>query len=152
EDQRGIERNRRQVVRGSRPDSAHLAGESLRRRIAVARERVNLAPLALRHLGDDVRRGAEAIDPDAPCITGHPQRAVSDQTGAQQRRSRRVGVVGGDRETIALVRDRPLRISTVDLESGEARSFAQILAAARAKVAGAAGPPEPWDADAVADL
>jgi hypothetical protein len=43
-------------------------------------------------LGDDVRGGSEAIDPDSFALTCHPIRAVSDQAGAEQRRGMRIVV------------------------------------------------------------
>jgi len=34
-------------------------------------EREYVAPLMACHLGDEVRRGAEAVNPEAPAVAGH---------------------------------------------------------------------------------
>jgi hypothetical protein len=56
----------------------------------------------------------------------------------------------GDREAAARVGDRELGVPAVELIAGEARLGAEVLAPGRAEAAGAVGPPEPRDPDAVA--
>ena len=51
--------------------------------------------LRARDLGQDVRGGAEAVQADPLRVAGHPQRAVSDQPRAQQRRRLQVRVAVG---------------------------------------------------------
>jgi hypothetical protein len=101
-------------------------------------------------LGEDVGGGAKAVQAEAPRAAGHPQRAVADQPGAQQRRGLRVGVAGWDLEAEALVGERVLGHAAVDVAAGEARQRAEVLAAGAAVGALAAGPPQPGDADAAA--
>ena len=64
-DDGGIERLRRLFVRRRPPIGPELARELLRRRIARAREGVDLLAMEYRELGNDMRRGAEAIDAEA---------------------------------------------------------------------------------------
>ena len=47
------------------PAGAELAGEPLRRRVARAREGIDLLAVKDGELGDDVRGGAEAVDAEA---------------------------------------------------------------------------------------
>ena len=79
------------------------------------------------------------------------QRPVADQPGAQQRCDLQVGVALGQREAVALVGDRQLRVAAVDVPPGEARAVTQVLAAAQAVAAAPARPAEPGDADARPD-
>src|SRR5262249_42526089 len=58
---------------------------------------------------------------------------------------------GRDRDAEAGVGDGELRVAAVEVVTGEPRALAQVLAAAPAEDALAAGPPEPGDSDAVAD-
>ena len=53
-----------------------------------------------RDLRNQVRRGAETIEPDARRVTGHAQRAVADQSRAQQRRGMHVVDACGQRITV----------------------------------------------------
>ena len=75
---------------GPSESPAHSAPSSsanaLRLLVARAREGEHAPPLVERHLGDDVRRGAEAVDAEPLGVAGQPQRAVADQAGAQERR------------------------------------------------------------------
>src|SRR5688572_10201690 len=96
-----------------------------------------------------MRGGAEAVNADIGRIARHPQRAISNQTGAQQRRSFSGGVSARQRETIAFVRKRVFGISAVQVIAGKARVIAEILAAARAVGARAASAAEPGHADAL---
>ena len=84
EDERGVERDRRPCRGRAGPRRAERAREVLRRRVAVAREGVDLASLRRGDLRDDVRRGAEAVDAQAlHAVAGELERAVADQPGAQ---------------------------------------------------------------------
>ena len=71
------------------PLGAELAREPLRLLVARAREGEHAPALMARHLRDDVRRRAEAVEPEPLGVAGQPQRAVADQAGAQQRRGLR---------------------------------------------------------------
>ena len=64
EDDRGVELLR-PLADGARPDGAELARQRLRRLVARAREGEHAPSLLACELGDDVRRGAEAVEPDA---------------------------------------------------------------------------------------
>ena len=91
--------------------------------VAGAGEGVHLATLPRADLREDVRGGAEAVEADAGRLAAHPQRAVADQPGAQQRRRLLIAVAGGEREAVALVRDRVLRVAAVDVPSRELRAL-----------------------------
>ena len=99
-------------------------------------------------LGDDVRGGPEAVEPEPLCVPGEVERAVADQAGAEERRGLLVRVAGREREAVARVRDRLLRIAAVDVVAGEARVVAEILLSGAAVAAFAVRPREPRNADA----
>ena len=96
---------------------------------SARREREHAPALVPRDLRDDVRRGAEAVEPEPLGVAGHAQRAVADQPGAQERRRLLVRVAVGDREAEALVGDRELRVAAVEVVAGEPRAVAEVLAA-----------------------
>jgi hypothetical protein len=101
-------------------------------------------------LGDDMRRRAEAVYTQRCRVARHPQRAVADQPGAQQRRRLDVGIGAVDGKTVALVDHRMVGIAAVQRIAGKARRGAQILAPRLAVAALTTGPAQPWDADALA--
>jgi hypothetical protein len=55
----------------------------------------------------------------------------------------KVGVTLGQREAVALVGDRPLRVAAVDVPSGEAREIAEVLPPAETVPPATASPPQP---------
>src|SRR6185503_21314711 len=95
-------------------------------------ERERAPALVDRDLADDVRGGAEAVQPDALGVAAHPQRAVADQARAEERRGLEVAVALGQREAVARVGDGARRVAAVDVEAGESPADAQVLAAAAA--------------------
>ena len=99
-----------------------------------------------RDLADETRRGAEPVQPDPLRVAREAERAEADQPGAEERRCRRVRIVGRDREAEALVGDRELGVAAVDVVAGEAGADAEVLALGEAEPAFAAGPAEPRDA------
>src|SRR5262245_66693338 len=64
----------------------------------------------------------------------------------------RVVIAFGYRKAIALFGKGVFRVAAVDLISGKASEVAEVFAAGNAVAAGATGPAEPGDADAVARL
>ena len=147
EDDRCLQFLGRPLVRGADPGGAEVARQVLGGVVRRAREGVDLAPLPAHHLGDDVRRRAEAVDAHAPRVAAHGERPVSDQAGAQQRRHVGVGEAVGEGEAEALVGDGVLRHAAVDVAAGEPRAGAQVLAPRGAVGAHAAGPAQPRHAD-----
>ena len=117
----------RSCRRIARPYCAELLRELLGGVIAGPSERKDLPPLMPSNLGDDVGRRAEAVDSQPPGLTGHHERSIADQTGAQQRRSLCIRIPGGDRKAIPLVRDHVLRITAVDCVPRKAGEVAKIL-------------------------
>src|SRR5471032_1279677 len=103
-------------------------------------------------LRDDVRRGPEAVEPQADGVARHPVRAVADEPRAQQRRRFGVGVAVGQLEGVVGVGDGVVRVAAVHVIAGESRAAAQVLATAGAVRARAAGVAEPGDADAIAGM
>jgi hypothetical protein len=69
---------------------------------------------------------------------------------AEEWRGLEVRIVLWNRKDEALVGDRPLGVAAVDVVAGEAGVLTEVLAAALAVAAGAVGPAEPGDSDAVA--
>ena len=130
------------------PLAAELEREGLRRLVAGAREGEDAAPLVQRDLADDVRAGAEAVEPEARRIARHAQRAVSDEPGAQQRRRLEVAEALRQRERVAAVGHGARRVAAVAVEAREPRALAEVLAPAGAEAARPVGPAQPRDADA----
>ena len=102
-------------------------------------------------LADDVRRGAEAVQPQALGVAGQTQRAVADQPGAEKRRGLQIGESVRDREAEAMVGHSELGEAAVDVVTREARVVAEVLAAAGAVAALTVRPAQPGNADAVAN-
>src|SRR5690606_24004656 len=145
------ERLRRRGRRAARPARAEAARERLGPLVAVAGERIDAPPLPGRDLGEDVRGVAETVEAETLCIPGHRQRAVADQARAQQRRRLSIRVACRQREAEALVDHDELGVAAGALVAGELGAVAQVLAAAPAVAAFAAGVAEPGDTDALAD-
>ena len=111
----------------SQPSSSAKACEASSSARVKAKTR---RPWWQRDLADDVGAGAEAVEPEALRVAGHPQRAVADEPGAQQRRGLEVAEALGQREGVARVGHRARRVAAVAVEAGEARALAEVLAPA----------------------
>ena len=101
-------------------------------------------------LGDDVRRGTEAVETNRVRITCQAERPVSDEAGAEEGRGLRVRVALGDRKAEALVGKCQLGEAAVDVIPGEAGVVAQVLSTGDAVSADPARRTEPRHADACA--
>ncbi len=134
------------LVAPARPRRAQLARERLSPVVAGARECVDLPSLVDRHLADLMGGRAEAVQAQARCVARQPQGAVADQAAAQQWRRLHVGELVGQLQAEALIRDRLLGESPVDVTAGEARADAQVLAPAGAIPALPVGPTQPGNA------
>src|SRR6476646_6273682 len=99
-------------------------------------------------LHQNVRGGAETVKPERAPLAGHAVAAPADQSGAEQRRERRIITLAGQGEAIARVGDRVGRVAAVAWIAGEKRRIAEVFAPAAAIGADAAGGPEPRHADA----
>src|SRR5207247_1119511 len=136
--------------RAPRAHGAELLREPLALAVARAGEREDAPPLVARHLRHEMRRRAEAVQPQPlPVPRGH-ERAVADQPGTEERRSLGVAVALGQGEAVARVGHRVLGVPAVDLIAREARPLAQVLAGRAAEAALAARPAEPGHAHPVA--
>ena len=103
----------------------------------------------MRHLRDDVRRRAEAVDADRSRVARHLQASPADETGAEQRRLfSRIGAFG-QREAEGRVGYGVRGIAAVARVAGEKRVVAQVFALRRAIGTATAGVAEPWHADAL---
>ncbi len=131
EDDGGVQRLRRRASEPPAHCRAEAPGRTPARPVAGPGEGEHSPALVARHLGNDVRRRAEAVDAEAFASPAMPQAAVADQPGAQQRRRLDVAI-RGEREAIALVGDGELGVAAVELVAGEAGAVAQILAAVAA--------------------
>ena len=130
EQDRGVERLGRRLVRSAGPFGAHRAGERLAGRIAGPGEGEHPPSLPSADLGDDVRGRAEAVEADRPPVPGHFERPPADQAGAKQRRGRDRIEVLGEREGEGRVGDRMGGEAAVAGVAGEERRVAQVLAPA----------------------
>ena len=116
--------------------------------VAGAHEREHAPALVRRDLADDVRRRAEAVQPEPRAVARHPQRPEADQPAAQQRRDLEIAQRVGQIEHEPLVGHGVLGVAAVDVLAGEPAGHAQVLAAGAAVRARPVRPAEPWHADA----
>ena len=147
EDDRGVELLRPRLVRRARPLAAELEREPRGRVVSRPHEAEHAPSFVTRDLDDDVRRGAEAVEPEPLGIAREAQRAVADQPGAEERRHLQVVVLVRQRQAVALVGDDPLRVAAVEVVAREARRLAEVLAAGEAVAARPVGPAEPGHAE-----
>src|SRR5207248_10114510 len=103
-------------------------------------------------LRDGVRCGAKAGETEQLALASSAQRGGAEQARAEERRDREIGEAVRQREAVALVGNRPLRVAAVEVVAGEAGAVAEVLAAARAVAALAARPAEPRHAEPAAVL
>ena len=134
--------------RVARPLGAERARERLRLLVARARDGEHARGPERRDLADDVRRGAEAVQPEP--LARRRRAAASGSRSARRRGAARPGrrIAVRDREAVALVRDGELGVAAVEVVAREARAVAEVLAAGEAEAALAARPAEPGHADA----
>ena len=127
-------------------ETRELAG----RRVARSREREHAPALVARDLQRRcARRRRSRRAPAAAPSPAMRQRAVADESRAEQRRRFRIAVALGQREAEALVGDHGFGEAAVEVVAGEARLRAQVLPAGQAEPARAASPAEPRHADAL---
>src|SRR5207244_10639858 len=100
-----------------------------------------------RQLGHEVRGRTEAVQAEPLRVPREAQRAIADQSRAEQRRELRVPGCGRQREAVPRVGDRLLGVAAVECVPGEQGLVAEVLAPRAAVAALAAGPAEPGDAD-----
>ena len=132
------------------PAPTEADSELLRLRISRARESENVPALMPRDLSHDVRRRAKAVKAESLRISRLAERAVADQSRAEQWRSAHIIVVVRNSKTETRIGRDVLGIAAVDRVAGEERAPAEILAARAAEIAFAASPSEPRNADAFA--
>ena len=137
---------------GGAPAPAHSAPSSRANAcasvVALARHREHAPALVPRHLRDDVRGRAEAVEAEPLRVAREPQRPVTRSAprtaAAPPRRSPKPSGIGKQNRSSATD---PLRVAAVDVVAGEAREVAEVLAARRAVPALAARPAEPRNAE-----
>src|SRR5215211_5903476 len=140
EHERGVQLLGRRPEGVAGPFCAELQGEGLGLLVARAREREHAPALVDRDLADDVRGGAESVDPEALGVTGEPERPVADQPRAQQRGGLEILVAFRDREAVALVHPRVLGVPAVAVVAREPGLVAEVLAPGAAVATGSVGP------------
>jgi len=120
--------------------------------VSPAGEGVDVAAEVARGLRDEVRRRAEAVEPEpAHVVACHAQRAPADQAGAQQRRQAHGLQRQRQRNAEGGFGDDVRRIAAVAPVAGEDRRVAQVLVRHPAVVAVTARVAEPRHADPAAD-
>jgi hypothetical protein len=105
-----------------------------------------------RDLGHDVRRRAKTIKAESLRISRFAERAVADQSSAEQWRCAHIIVALRNSKTETRIGRDVFGIAAVDRVTGEARAPAEILAAGETEIAFAASPPEPRNTDALTDV
>ena len=105
EDERGIERLGRPRLGGAGPFRAEADREVLADAVAGAGEGEDALAAMPRDLRDDMRRGAETINPQTLGLARHAQGAIADKAGAKQRRRRNIVEPLGQREAEARIGD-----------------------------------------------
>jgi hypothetical protein len=151
-DDRCIEWLRRRLVRTTGPFRAERFGELLRFSIPWPSESVDPPTLVASDLRDDVRGGAEAVEPDPLGITRHPKRSITDEPGAKERRGVNLRVACGQWYHEAVVGDGILCVSAVPIIARELCPIAEVLLSSQTKATSLARPTEPWNADAESGL
>jgi len=113
-----------------------------------AGEHVHLGPPVARQLDGDVAGGPEAVEADArrSLGSGKLERAVADDTGAQQWGGALRAGSGGQTVCEGGPRDDLLGVATVHIPAGEQGAGAEIPLPPQAVVADATGPVEPGEA------
>src|SRR5262249_46993642 len=132
--------------------AAQAAGELLRRVVSGSCEGEGATTLVPEDLRHQVRGGAEAVEADALGVAGEPQRAVADESGAEERRALDVRQPGWQRQDEAGVGGGVLGVAPVARVAGEAGEGAQVLRAPEAEATAAARPGEPRKAHPIARL
>ena len=117
EDDRRVELLGRRAQRVAGPLAAELEREGLRRLVAARVKAKTRRPWCSGDLADDVRAGAEAVEPEPLPVAGHAQRAVADEPGAQQRRGLEVAEALGQREGVAAVGHGVRRVAAVAVQA-----------------------------------
>src|SRR5262249_52101166 len=128
------------------------ARERLARFVAGTREREDAAALRARDLADDVRGGAEAVQPEPLRLACQAQRAVADQPRAEQGSGLQTFVARRERGAEALIAARTRGVAAVEGDPGEAGVLAEVLAPRAAVAARAARPAAPRHSDELARL
>jgi len=90
---------------------------------------------------------AEAVQPEPVGIAREAERPVADQAGAEKRGRLQIVVLVRERQAVALIGDRPLRVAAVQVVAREANRLAEVLAPREAVAAGAVRPAEPRNAE-----
>ena len=126
-DDRGIERLGRHLVGSAGPGRAQAPRERLSGDVSGPREREHRSALPVRHLRDDMGRGAEAVKTQLLAVAGDDERAPADQTGAQQRRQRDIVAGLTERKRKSRIGDRRRRKAAVARVAGEQRMIAQVF-------------------------
>lgn len=141
------------LVAAARPGGTEAPGEGLGLAVAGAGEGVEDLATGVRQLGQDMRRGAEAIEaqPARFVAAGQPPGAIADQARAQQRRGG-PGIIDAEREAVAGVGHAVLGVAAVAGVTGELGALAEVLAPGPAGLAHAAGPAQPGHADPLASF
>jgi hypothetical protein len=139
------------VVRSTHPRCAEFTRQFAM--VLAARHHHDVAAPVLQDLHGKVRRCAEAEqrDPIARCDLGSAERAVSDDSGTEERRRLEVAQSGRQPHRERLGHRHRVGVPAVDRPPGELGSDAQVLLAANAELAAPTRPVQPRDADAIAD-
>jgi len=83
------------------------------------------APTAAKMIAASSATGAGSSDP--PALPRHCQRAVADQSGAEQRRGLDVAQAGRNRQTEACIGDRVRSIAAVARRAGKYGAVAKVF-------------------------
>ena len=124
----------------------------LRLVVSGAREGIDLASLEAGHLSDQMGRRTKSIEAETMRLPGHTERAISDQSSAEEGRGLDIAVGVGDREAKTSVGHCKLRVPSVPLIAGESSAFTKILLTATTRITRATGPAEPGYPDALTDF
>ncbi len=148
EQQGRVQRHGGGLVRVAHPGRTQLPGQCLGGRVARAGEGVDLAALVACDLGDEVCRGAEAVQTDAVGLRArHGVGAPADQPGTQQRSSLGIAVALRNREDMACIGQHLIGITAIALPAGEFGLRTEIFPPGQTVRTAAAGPAHPRHAD-----
>jgi hypothetical protein len=147
-----VERFGRGFTRASGPGGAEPEGESLRGRVAFAREGKNPTPLFSRGLHDDVGRRPKSIKTESLRVARKAKRAPADETRTEQRGKRGGGAFFAQWKSIARIGDRVGRITAIARVAREDRPVAKVFPLACTIGTDSAGRSKPRNADPLTNL
>src|SRR6266478_2918650 len=120
--------------------------------VAGSGERENFAALIKRNLRNQMRGIAKTVDTEPACFTRFAERTIAQHPSTEQRGNIDIIVFVRQMKTKARISDCKLGVAAIDRITGELGTVAKIFTVGSTISAFAIRPPEPGNADALADF